>query len=288
MNTRASERPVTVSFVPLPVAPTPPARLGLSPRRLAAGAFHLGERLVEDRFPRWSHIRHQARWERKWARPDYKPFWRTEQPQKELVEAIGNGWLPKDCWVYDIGCGAGETSRWLSEQGLHTLGLDFSAAAIDICRRLINTHEDILRFEVVDMCAEEMPLPPTAALVDRGCFHQIKTKFRQAYVRNAARLTAPGGHLLLIAATYQHDRYQNNPHACSEDKLAREVEQLFREYFQVERIEPATINTNDGGPGMPAVAFWMVRQETQVRAEPLLQQPLQREPSGRDLMRDAA
>jgi len=98
-------------------------------------ALKLFDDLVEARFPSWSRARRQARWERKWARPNYKPFWRTEEPQKEIVEAIESGWLPKEGWVYDIGCGSGETSRWLSQQGVHAFGLDFSAAAIEICRR---------------------------------------------------------------------------------------------------------------------------------------------------------
>lgn len=285
MNTCTIPHPLALN-VPAP-APTAQPRPGISPRRLIGGAFKLIQKLLEDRFPNWSHVRHQARWERKWARPDYQPFWRTEEPQKEFVEAISSGWLPKDRWVYDIGCGAGESSYWLSEQGLHTLGLDFSAAAIDLCRRLITDGKDNLRFEVVDMCADEMPLEPTAALIDRGCFHQIAEHFRPAYVQSAARLTEPGGHFLLLAATYQRDGYRNNRHACSEADLAQQVEQLFRQYFTIERTEPTTINTTDGGEGMPAVAFWMVRHESGIRAGNLLKQLLQSEPSRTQLVREA-
>jgi SAM-dependent methyltransferase len=226
--------------------------------RLIKGALKLFRRLIEDRFPHWSHVRHQARWERKWARPDYNPFWRTEEPQKELVEAIQTGWLPHEGWIYDIGCGAGESSRWLSQMGLHTVGLDFSAAAIEICRRF-GSDNDRSRFEVVDMCAEEIPLEPAAAMIDRGCFHQIPEHFRSAYVRNAARLINSGGHFLLIAATYQRDSHKSNRNACSEEDLCQEVEQLFPQYFKIERVEPTTIKASDGGTGMPAVAFWMSR-----------------------------
>jgi SAM-dependent methyltransferase len=215
---------------------------------------------IEDRFPNWGHVRHQARWERKWARPDYNPFWRTEEPQKEFVEAIETGWLPKDRWVYDIGCGAGESSRWLHQQGLRTLGLDFSAAAIDICRRDAGDANDRLRFEVIDMCADEISLEPTAAIIDRGCFHQIPDHFRPAYVRNAARLMEPGGHFLLIAGTFQREGYTDNPHACTEDELCEQVERLFRDDFTIERAEAAGISPADGGEPMPAVAFWMVRR----------------------------
>ena len=225
---------------------------------MAKGARKLYRRLIESRFPHWSHVRHQARWQRKWARPDYNPFWRTEEPQKELVEAIQSGWLPQEGWTYDIGCGGGESSRWLSQMGLRTVGLDFSAAAIEICRRL-GGDNDRSRFEVVDMCAEEIPLEPAAAMIDRGCFHQIPAHFRGIYVRNAARLINSGGHFLLIAGTYQRDGYRSNRNARSKEDLCQEIEQLFQQYFRIDRIQPTEINASDGSAGMPAVAFWMSR-----------------------------
>jgi len=287
MNTCTIPQPITLDLMALPQSVRPRVRLrhAISPGRLIKGFFKLFQCLLESRFPNWSHVRHQARWERKWARPDYNPFWRTEDPQKELVEAIETGWFPKEDWIYDIGCGAGESSRWLGEQGLSTLGLDFSAAAIDICRRLAGNNER-LRFEVIDICAEEMSLKPAAAMLDRGCFHQIPEHFRPAYVRNAARLIQPGGHFLLIAATYQRDGYRSNPHARSEEKLGQEVEQLFRQHFQIERTEPTTINTSDRGEGMPAVAFWMSRHG-ELSARQLVEQFIQGEPSRNDLGQEA-
>ena len=225
---------------------------------LAQAARKLFRHLIDNRFPRWSHVCHQARWERKWACPDYNPFWRTEEPQNELVEAVQAGWFPQEGWIYDIGCGAGESSRWLSQRGLHTLGLDFSAAAIEICQRFAGDNGRS-RFVVVDMCAEQIPLEPAAAMIDRGCFHQISEHFRLAYVRNAARLIKSGGHFLLIAGTYQRDGHRSNRNARSKEDLCQEIGQLFQQYFRIERIQPTTINASDGSAGMPAVAFWMSR-----------------------------
>ena len=72
---------------------------------------------VESFFPDWSHRRQRAKWERQWANPEYNPFWKTEEPQKELIEAINSGWFPKGQLVIDVGCGKGQVSRWLAEQG---------------------------------------------------------------------------------------------------------------------------------------------------------------------------
>jgi hypothetical protein len=109
------------------------------------------------------------------------------------------------------------------------------------------------------MCAEQIPLEPAAAMIDRGCFHQISEHFRLAYVRNAARLIKSGGHFLLIAGTYQRDGHRSNRNARSKEDLCQEIGQLFQQYFRIERIQPTTINASDGSAGMPAVAFWMSR-----------------------------
>jgi 2-polyprenyl-3-methyl-5-hydroxy-6-metoxy-1,4-benzoquinol methylase len=66
---------------------------------------------VESFFPSWSHRRQRVKWERQWADPEYNPFWKTEKPQKELIDAIHSGWFLKGQLVIDVGCGKGEVSR---------------------------------------------------------------------------------------------------------------------------------------------------------------------------------
>lgn len=72
--------------------------------------------------------------ERHWVKPAYLPFWKTEQAQPELVAAIESGRFPKDERIIDLGCGSGETSRWLARRGYDVLGIDYSRAAIGHCR----------------------------------------------------------------------------------------------------------------------------------------------------------
>src|SRR5262249_5530747 len=224
----------------------------------------LVQKRLEDWLPNWAHDFRQRKWQRKWANPAYKPFWRTAKPQKELEEAIASGWFRKDRWVYDIGCGAGEVSRWLIEQGFSALGFDFSPAAIEICRELAGPANEKLRFEVLDICADQLNLTPTANMIDRGCFHAIPKSLRHVYARNVARMSEPGGHFILISATYQQANYALNPNASSPEELREEGRQLFSRYFAIERIEPALLNAVENKEPMPAVAFWMVRNDAPV------------------------
>lgn len=215
---------------------------------------------LERRFPNWAHERHRHKWERQWADPEYKPFWKTEQPQKELVEAISSGWFRKSDRVLDVGCGNGEVSRWLAAQGFAVTGLDYSAAAIENCRRLAQGAGSDLTFEVADLCDPNLHIGPGGNLVDRGCFHRIAENFRSVFARNIARGTIPGGHFLLLSGTFQDARFANYRGARSEPELRAHVESLFGEYFTIERAESAVINASQDQEAMPAVAFWMTRK----------------------------
>jgi len=215
---------------------------------------------VEGLFPNWAHRRHQRHWERQWVNPEFSPFWKTDQPQKEIVDAIESGWFPKDKLIIDIGCGNGEVSRWLANQGLPVLGVDFSAAAIENCRRLSAGQPNAPAFEVADLCQEELRLEQAFSLVDRGCFHRIVKNLRPIFAKNIARLTTDGGHFLLLAATFQDNRVVNYSGVRSEPELREHVQGIFGNYFNIERDEPATINAAQGEEAMPALAFWMTRR----------------------------
>jgi len=51
---------------------------------------------LEQLFPNWMHGRRLRRRERQWLNPEFSPLWTTDEPQKELVEAIDSGWFPKN------------------------------------------------------------------------------------------------------------------------------------------------------------------------------------------------
>lgn len=226
-------------------------------RRKLAGLLH---GCLEQLFPNWMHRRHLYGWERRWQNPEFSPHWKTDQPQKELVEAIDSGWFPKNQRVMDVGCGNGEVSRWLAAKGFAVLGVDYSAAAIENCRRLSAGHSNPPIFQVADLCREHLRLEPVFSLIDRGCYHRIVTNLRHVFAQNIARATVEGGHFLLLAGTFQDSRVVKYSGVRSEAQLREHVGDVFGEYFVIERAEPALMNAMPGEQGMPAVAFWMVRK----------------------------
>lgn len=215
---------------------------------------------IEQLFPDWAHRRHREKWERQWANPNFNPFWKTDRPQKELVEAIESGWFPKGERVIDIGCGNGEVSRWLAERGFPVLGIDYSAVAVDNCRRLSAGQGKPISFEVADLCDDALHLEPASALIDRGCFHRIGENERSVYARNIARAAAPNAHFLLLSGTFDHPRFASYRSARSESALKEHIHSLFGGYFEIVRADPAVINASEDQEAMPAVGFWMVRR----------------------------
>ena len=226
-------------------------------RRTLAGRL---QGRIERLFPNWTHRRHRHRWDRQWAKPEFSPFWKTDQPQKELVEAIKSGWFPKNQRIIDVGCGNGEVSRWLADRGFAVLGIDYSAAAIENCRRLAAGQPNPPTFEVADLCDENLRLEPAFSLIDRGCFHRIVANLRPVFAQTIARATVEGGHLLLLAGTFQDARVVNYSGVRSEQELREHVEEIFGNHFIIERAESALINASQGQEATPAVAFWMVRK----------------------------
>src|SRR4030095_3829689 len=103
----------------------------------------------------------------------------------------------------------GHVSRWLAAQGFTVLGVDYSAAAVESCRRLSAGDPKAPMFEVADLCDEDLRLEPVFSVVDRGCFHRIVVKLRPVFARNIARITMDGGHFLLLVGTFQDPRAVN-------------------------------------------------------------------------------
>ncbi len=214
---------------------------------------------IQQLFPKWTHLRDRSRWERRWLNPEFSPFWKTDEQQKEIVDAVESGWFPKNQRVIDLGCGSGEICRWLAGQGFAVLGLDYSPAAIASADRLSAGYPGALTFEVADLCRENLRLEPAFSLIDRGCFHRVVKNLRPAFARNIAQATIEGGHFLLIAGTFRDARVVNRRAIPSEQRLREHVEEIFGNHFIIERAEATFLNAREGHESMPALAFWMVR-----------------------------
>jgi SAM-dependent methyltransferase len=116
-------------------------------------------------------------------------LWGPEGVREDAVGALGE---VRDRDVLEIGCGAGQCSRWVLSRGGRPVGIDVSMRQLQHSRRIDEEH----RVVVPTLCASAAGLP----FVD-DCFDVVFSAFgalqfvadAEALVADVARVLRPGG-----------------------------------------------------------------------------------------------
>lgn len=95
--------------------------------------------------------------------------------------------------LIEIGCGPGQVSRFLRDQGATISGVDLSPAMVEQARRF---NPDI-PFAIGDMTALALENGSIGAIVAFYAIVNLAAEMRQTAFREMARVLTPGGHLLL-------------------------------------------------------------------------------------------
>jgi ubiquinone/menaquinone biosynthesis C-methylase UbiE len=116
----------------------------------------------------------------------------------ELIE--GEDSLPPGK-ALDVGCGTGDNSIYLAEQGWQVTGVDFVATAVDKARAKAEKQGVDVRFLQAD--ATQLSTAAVdhdyALIVDSGCLHGMSADDRDAYVREVTAVAAPDALLSIVA-----------------------------------------------------------------------------------------
>ena len=166
--------------------------------------------------------------------------WDIGRPQRAFVEAAdairGR--------VIDIGCGTGDLSLWLAEQGRTVTGVDFLEKPLEMARQKAADRGLAVNFLQMDaVTVGELPERFDAA-TDCGLFHTFDTAGRAAYVGALKHLLEPGSRVFLLCFA-DAEPGENGPRRVSE----RELREAFANGWQVETIEPARFEVLPGIPG---------------------------------------
>lgn len=244
----------------------------------------------------WRRRGSRRYWEREWARDDYAPPWLGRGVSPEVAEAVDEGWLAPGVRALDIGCGQGEIAAWLAERGLPTLGIDIAESALARARARYGQHPGRLEFRRADICSAALAPCHFAALVDRGCFHQLGDDDLPAYAKNVARASTLDARLVLFVKAFRGDteeregpegidarscarvdeRNERAAERAREAALARmaapslersrqvaRVEAALGCDFTIERVAATFLDPHDGhdaGTRLPGLVFWMRRR----------------------------
>jgi len=166
--------------------------------------------------------------------------WDIGRPQRAFIEAAdairGR--------VIDIGCGTGDLSLWLAEQGRTVTGVDFLEKPLEAARHKAVERGLPVNFLQMDAVAVgELP-ERFDAVTDCGLFHTFDDAGRAAYVGALGRLLEPGSRVFLLCFA-DAEPGTHGPRRVS----AGELREAFATGWEVERIEPARFEVIPGIPG---------------------------------------
>ena len=123
--------------------------------------------------------------------------WDSGVSPPELVKWVEGPAALEPGRALDIGCGTGTNCKYLLDHKWQVTGVDFTPRAVRAARR--KAPGATLLVGDVTRLAELGVSGPFALLLDLGCFHSIPDSRRDAYVKEVAKVAAPGATFLLFA-----------------------------------------------------------------------------------------
>lgn len=155
---------------------------------------------------------------------------------KKYVDLIVEGLRP-GARILDLGCGTGEpAAAYLVRRGFRVVGVDESAAMLDIARRVVPEAELILS----DMCDVQLEGGFDAVVAWDSVFH-VERGRHPALFRKVHGLLAPGGPLLLSTGGTGHAGFTSEMYGHAFFYSGHEPAEVLRllraEGFRVELCE---------------------------------------------------
>ncbi len=138
--------------------------------------------------------RHPRQWDDIYRRsaPEDLP-WHREAIDDDLAAVIAQH-TPSGGAILDAGTGLGQVAAWCAEQGYRVVASDVSTVALHAASARFATAPVVW---VEDDLTRSRLVGPFDAIVDRGCLHLFPPSRLGDYARTLARLTRPGGVLIV-------------------------------------------------------------------------------------------
>ncbi len=124
-----------------------------------------------------------------------------------LERFLASRWAPHPAGTraIDLGCGGGQSSIILAEQGYEVVGVDFSETAIELARQNAEDAEVDCEFIVADVLdLDEFSDGEFGLVVDNHCLHcLVEPADRAHFLEQASRLLMPGGAFFSETLTHE-------------------------------------------------------------------------------------
>ncbi|MFA5038992.1 MAG: class I SAM-dependent methyltransferase [Candidatus Omnitrophota bacterium] len=112
--------------------------------------------------------------------------------------------------ILDIGCGRGELLYYCATKGAHVLGVDYSQAAIELCRTTIQAippaYRNLARAECVDICRydfhEEFDLVFIVEVIEHLTDKQVSDLIAKVH-----KILKKGGRVFISTPNFYYEKY---------------------------------------------------------------------------------
>jgi methyl halide transferase len=147
-----------------------------------------------------------------------KTPWDIGQPDFNLIEVVTQKPI-RSCKVLDIGCGTGDNSIWLAQNGFQVIGTDTSDIAIEKAREKSANAMVKCDFKLVDFLRSQIEDAPFGFAFDRGCFHSFSSENdRRNFAGNVAKhLEEYGLWLSIVGNADEHRKGPGPPQLTAQD-----------------------------------------------------------------------
>jgi SAM-dependent methyltransferase len=126
--------------------------------------------------------------------------WDIGSPQPAMAALLAE--YPPEGPVLDVGCGSGDLAIHIGEQGIETLGVDFTEGAIRQANaKKASLPRDVagrLHFRVCDALRPSRLGRTFGAVVDSGFYHLFEPDVCEDFVDELASVLSPGGRCYLL------------------------------------------------------------------------------------------
>jgi SAM-dependent methyltransferase len=157
-------------------------------------------------------------------------------PREELVSLVESGRV-KPCRAIDLGSGTASNVIYLARHGFDVIGIDYSPAAIELGRiRALEAGVEV-KFIEDDLTNLQHVNSTFDLLVDYGTLDDLRIPQRDLYLNNVLPLSHQGSLFLLYCFEWW-PLWWERPIIDRLGVVMRpgEVESLFGEYFEIERL----------------------------------------------------
>jgi len=112
--------------------------------------------------------------------------WDAGKPDFNLIDTVTENNL-HSCKALDFGCGTGDNSIWLAQNGFQLTGTDLLEIAINKAKEKASKANVKFDFIFADFLKDKLKGGPFGFIFDRGCFHSFASDVDQRrFAKNVA------------------------------------------------------------------------------------------------------